>query len=80
MKSLKNFKKEQMKDPEFAKAYRDIKPEMNFIRALVDARTGQNLTEIPNKKTLQAMQDVLHGKNLSRTFHSVDEVMQKLNS
>ncbi|MFV0636794.1 hypothetical protein [Mitsuokella sp. WILCCON 0060] len=79
MKSLKNFKKEQMKDPEFAKAYRDIEPEMNFIRALVDARTGQNLTELPNKETLQAMQDVLHGKNLSRTYDSADEVMRDLN-
>ncbi|MGN0950188.1 MAG: helix-turn-helix domain-containing protein [Mitsuokella sp.] len=45
MKSLKAYKEEQMKDPEFAKAYRDLEPEMNFIRALVDARTGQNLTQ-----------------------------------
>ncbi|MGN0950187.1 MAG: type II toxin-antitoxin system HicB family antitoxin [Mitsuokella sp.] len=35
--------------------------------------------EIPNKETLQAMQDVLHGKNLSRTYDSADEVMRDLN-
>lgn len=104
MKSFKAFKEEQMKDPEFAKAYRDLEPEMNFIRALADARTGQNLTQkelaertgiaqteiskiekledgvgIPNEETLQAIHDVLQGKNLSRTFGSVEEMMKDLN-
>lgn len=34
-----------MKDPEFAQAYVEVQPEMNIIRALVDARTSQNLTQ-----------------------------------
>jgi transcriptional regulator with XRE-family HTH domain len=37
--------KDQMKDPEFAKAYEEIQPEMSVIRAIVDARTSQNLTQ-----------------------------------
>lgn len=45
MKTLKEFKAEQMKDPEFAKEYEAIQPEMNIIRALVDARISQNLTQ-----------------------------------
>ena len=39
------YKKEQLKDPEFAKAYDEIQPEMNIIRAIIQARTSQNLTQ-----------------------------------
>ena len=45
MMTLDNFMKDQMKDPEFAKAYEEIQPEMSVIRALVEARTSQNLTQ-----------------------------------
>ena len=45
MKTLKEFKEEQMKSPEFAKEYEAIQPEMNIIRAMVDARISQNLTQ-----------------------------------
>lgn len=34
-----------MNDPEFRKAYEDLQPEMNIIRALVEARVSQNLTQ-----------------------------------
>ncbi|MCR5403570.1 MAG: helix-turn-helix transcriptional regulator [Butyrivibrio sp.] len=45
MMTLDDFMKDQMKDPEFAKAYEEIQPEMSVIRAIVDARTSQNLTQ-----------------------------------
>ena len=45
MKILKEFKSEQMKNPEFVKEYNSIQPEMDVIRAMVDARTSQNLTQ-----------------------------------
>ena len=45
MKSLKQLKIEQMKDPEFAKEYEAIQPEMDVIRAIVEARTSQNITQ-----------------------------------
>ena len=35
----------KMQDPEFAKAYEEIQPEMNVIRAMIEARTSQNLTQ-----------------------------------
>ena len=34
-----------MKDPAFAKAYEEIQPEMNVIRAMIEARTSQNMTQ-----------------------------------
>lgn len=36
---------EQLQDPEFRKEYEAIQPEMDVIRALVDARISQNLTQ-----------------------------------
>lgn len=45
MKTLKELKAEQMKNPEFAKAYEEIQPEMNVIRAIIDARTFRNMTQ-----------------------------------
>ncbi|MDD6169433.1 MAG: helix-turn-helix transcriptional regulator [Lachnospiraceae bacterium] len=45
MKTLKQFKDEQMQDAEFVKEYEAIQPEMDVIRAIVDARTSQNLTQ-----------------------------------
>ena len=45
MKTLQKYKNEQMKNPEFAKAYEEIQPEMNVIRAIVDARALRNMTQ-----------------------------------
>lgn len=45
MRTLSNYKETQMKNPEFKKAYNECQPEMDIIRALVDARVSQNLTQ-----------------------------------
>lgn len=45
MKTFEEYKKQQMKDPEFVKEYESIQPEMDVIRAIVNARTSQNLTQ-----------------------------------
>lgn len=45
MKTLNNMLSEQLKDEEFRKEYEAIQPEMDVIRAIVDARTSQNLTQ-----------------------------------
>lgn len=42
---LKDYKAKKMQDPEFAKAYEEIQPEMNVIRALIEARLSKNLTQ-----------------------------------
>ena len=34
-----------MKDPEFAAAYAEIQPEMQVIRAMIDARISRNMTQ-----------------------------------
>jgi hypothetical protein len=36
---------EQLKDPDFKKEWDDIQPEMDVIRAMIDARIEQNLTQ-----------------------------------
>ena len=45
MKTFNEFVDEQLKDPEFAAEYDAIQPEMDVIRAIVDARTSQNMTQ-----------------------------------
>lgn len=45
MKSLKQYKETQMKNPEFTKEYESIQPEMDVIRAIIEARTSQNITQ-----------------------------------
>ena len=45
MKTFDEMLTKQMKDEEFKKEYEAIQPEMNEIRASVDARTSQNLTQ-----------------------------------
>ena len=43
--NLKEYKERKMKEPAFAQAYEEIQPEMNVIRAMIEARTSQNLTQ-----------------------------------
>ena len=45
MKTLNEFLNEQLENPEFKKEYENIQPEMDIIRAIVDARVSQNLTQ-----------------------------------
>ncbi|MBR1759336.1 MAG: helix-turn-helix transcriptional regulator [Lachnospiraceae bacterium] len=43
--TLKEYKAKRMENPEFAAAFAQTQPEMNVIRALIDARISQNLTQ-----------------------------------
>ena len=43
--NLKEYKKIKMNDPAFAKAYEELQPEMNVIRAIIDARLSQKMTQ-----------------------------------
>ena len=45
MKTLKEYKNEQMKNPEFVEAYEEIQPEMSVIRAMIDARLSRGMTQ-----------------------------------
>lgn len=45
MKTLKQYTNEQMKNADFVREYEAIQPELDVIRALVDARTSQNITQ-----------------------------------
>ena len=45
MSEFQALLQEQLRDPEFKKEWDDIQPEMDVIRAMVDARIKQNLTQ-----------------------------------
>lgn len=45
MRSFNDMLEKQLKDEEFRKEYEAIQPEMDVIRAIVDARASQNLTQ-----------------------------------
>lgn len=45
MSEFQKLLQEQLKDPDFKKEWDDIQPEMDVIRAMIDARIEQNLTQ-----------------------------------
>ena len=45
MKTLNEYLDQQMKNPDFKEEYEKIQPELDIIRAIVDARVSQNLTQ-----------------------------------
>ena len=45
MRKFDQFLEEQLQDEEFKREYENIQPEMNVIRALVEARNSQILTQ-----------------------------------
>lgn len=45
MSEFKEFLNEQLQDTEFEKEYENLQPEFDVIRAIVDARISQNLTQ-----------------------------------
>lgn len=45
MKKFDTFLEEQMKDPDFKNEFENLQPELDVIRAIVDARASQNLTQ-----------------------------------
>lgn len=45
MSEFREFLNEQLQDEEFRKEWEEIQPEMDVIRAIVDARISQNLTQ-----------------------------------
>ena len=45
MRTFEDMLNEQLKDINFRKEYENIQPELDVIRAIVDAGTAQNLTQ-----------------------------------
>ena len=45
MSEFQNLLQEELKDPEFKKEWDDMQPEMDVIRAMINARIEQNLTQ-----------------------------------
>ena len=45
MDDFDKYLDEQLQNPEFKKEWDDIQPEMDVIRAMIDAQIEQNLTQ-----------------------------------
>lgn len=45
MKKFDDFLNEQLQDEEFRKEYNDMQPEMDVIKAIINARISKNLTQ-----------------------------------
>ena len=45
MSEFDDYLQEQLKDTKFRKEWEDIQPEMDIIRAMLDTRIAQNLTQ-----------------------------------
>ncbi len=45
MSEFRELLNEQLKNPEFKKEWENIQPEMDVIRAMIDARISQNMTQ-----------------------------------
>lgn len=45
MRKFDDFLEEQLQDEEFRREYESMQPEFDVIRAMVDARISQNLTQ-----------------------------------
>ena len=45
MRKFDDFLQEQLQDDEFRKEYENMQPEFDVIRAIIDARISQNLTQ-----------------------------------
>ena len=45
MRKFDDFLNEQLQDEEFRKEYNDMQPEMDVIKAIVNARISKNLTQ-----------------------------------
>ncbi len=43
--NLQEYKKKRMKDPNFVLEYDALQPELSVIRAIIDARISQNITQ-----------------------------------
>ena len=75
---LREYKEKKIQDPDFANAYAEIQPEMNIIRALIEARASQNMTQkelsLKSGVGLRFVRDLEQGKETLR----LDKVNQLL--
>jgi ribosome-binding protein aMBF1 (putative translation factor) len=69
--SFENAHKEFMKNSEFRKAYKAVQPEMNIIRALIDARIAQEFTQEEIAKMIETKQPVISRLESGKTNPTV---------
>ena len=59
---------------------------MNILNFMTDEQLQgfimmfKDIVEIPNEETLAVIEDIENGRNLSKTFNSVSELLEDLNA
>lgn len=67
MFTLEEYRQEALKDEEVSKEYEDLQPEYDIIKAMINARTAQNLTQAElAKKTGISLTDIKKLENGTR--------------
>jgi transcriptional regulator with XRE-family HTH domain len=67
MSDLQELKQELLKDPEFRKEYEALEPEMDIMRAILDARARAGLTQAElSKKSGISQADISRLENGTR--------------
>lgn len=67
----KTHRKELLKDPEFRKALREIEPEFEIAKALIEARINRGLTQKELAKKLRTKQSVISRVENAKTSPSL---------
>ena len=71
MRTFDDMLSNQLKDEEFRKEYEAIQPKMDVIRAIVDARTSQNLTPVLSLIHISSLSFSLSGWPAAATLISI---------
>ena len=81
MKTLSQYKNEQMKNPDFAAAYNEFQPEIEIIRAIVDARANANISQKElSERTGIAQAEISrieNGRNYP-SFETLEKILESL--
>ena len=65
--TLQEYKKQKMQNPDFSAAYDEIQPEMDIIRAIIDARISQNMTQKELSERTGINQTEIKSKSIYQT-------------
>jgi predicted transcriptional regulator len=82
-KNYKQFKKELLKDEEIKKAYDELGPEFNFVRALIKKRIEKGLSQQELAKKIGTKQSAisrLESGKYNPTFRVLNKVARALDS
>ena len=76
MRTFDEMLSKQLQDEEFRKEYDAIQPEMDVIRAIVDARTSLNMTQKELAEAASLTQSVIARLETKKAMPQLDTLMK----